>query len=164
MSEMDEKALAAAPLDAEDARVLGMLRGLDAARDPVPVGLTERIGFALTVAALEAEVAELTALSAEGAGVRGDMERASTISFSGADLTAMITIEASDDGARRMSGWTSVTPVEVELRSGAGVQTTTTDAEGRFGFDHPGPGLVHLVLRRQDVPGTPPLITPPIEI
>ncbi|PVG83317.1 hypothetical protein DDE18_08460 [Nocardioides gansuensis] len=164
MSEMDENSLAAAPLDGEDARVLRMLRELDEARDPVPAGLTERIGFALTVAALEAEVAELTALSAEGAGVRGEMEVANTVSFSGADLTAMITIEPADDGSRRVSGWASATPVEVQLRSATGVQDTTTDAEGRFGFDHVRPGLVHLVLRRQDMPGTPPLITPPIEI
>lgn len=153
-----------ATIDLDDEHVLAQLRDLVDRHDPVPAGLTDRIGFAITVAALEAEVAELTVVSHELAGVRGEGEVASTVTFTGSDLTVMITVEIGVDGSRRVSGWASASPVEVELRFSTGSRDTVTDAQGRFHFDLPGADQVHLVLRRTDVVGARALITPPMEI
>jgi hypothetical protein len=158
--------LAAEPVDAEDLRALTALRSILAACDPVPPGLAERSKFAMTVAALEAEVAHITAASAETAGVRATTyDRAQTVTFSSAHLSAMITIELVDGGRARISGWVSADgPTAVELRERSRTQTTETDTEGRFGFTQVERGLVHLLLRRLDLPDSRPVITPAIEI
>jgi len=158
--------LAAEPVDAEDLRALTALRSIFADSDPVPPGLAERSKFAMTVAALEAEVAQITAASAEAAGVRTTTyDRAQTVTFSSAHLSAMITIELVDGGRARISGWVSADgPTAVELRERSRTQTTETDAEGRFGFPQVERGLVHLLLRRLDLSDSRPVITPAIEI
>lgn len=162
MSNVDD--MSGAPLDDEDVRVLEMLAGLLAEHDPVPPGLADKVSFALTVAALEAEVAELTMVSSEMAGVRRDVETADTVTFSGADLTAMITIETTPGGGRLLSGWVSSTPVEVELRTPTDARTTRTDDNGRFELELDEPCLVYLVFQRMDAPESRPMATPPIEI
>ncbi|GAA4712841.1 hypothetical protein GCM10025782_06180 [Pedococcus ginsenosidimutans] len=165
MSE-DLDRLAAEPLDAEDLLALGTLRAIFAASDPVPPGLAERSKFAMTVAALEAEVAQITAAGVEAAGVRTTTyDRAQTVTFSSAHLSAMITIELVDGGRARISGWVSADgPTGVELRERSRTQTTETDADGRFRFSQVERGLVHLLLRRLDLPDSRPVITPAIEI
>ena len=53
----------------------------------------------MSVAALEAEIAEITTTTPELAGVRStDYDRAGTITFSSEQLSAMITIELVDGG------------------------------------------------------------------
>ncbi len=160
----DMNATAAGLLDDEDARILALLGQAHDVRDPVPDGMVDRINFAITVAALEAEVAELTVVTAQLAGVRSEMEMADTVTFSGADLTAMITIETEPGGGRRVSGWASTTPVSVELRGGEQTLTTRTDEQGHFDFLLQEPGLVHLVLQRLDGAGYRPLVTPPFGV
>ncbi|HBY24686.1 MAG TPA: hypothetical protein DEG88_15875, partial [Propionibacteriaceae bacterium] len=56
-------------LDGVDAAILDDVRGMWDDLDPVPAGLEERIRFALNIAAMEAELAELMTMSL--AGVRG---------------------------------------------------------------------------------------------
>ncbi|MBK9156586.1 MAG: hypothetical protein IPM11_00325, partial [Micropruina sp.] len=56
-------------LDGVDAAILDDVRGVGRL-DPVPAGLEEQIRFALNIAAMEAELAELMTMSL--AGVRGD--------------------------------------------------------------------------------------------
>lgn len=159
-----ELVLADQPLDGADIALLSELRIAHERRDPVPQGLTDRIAFTLTVAALEAEVAELTTVEPDRVGVRASApERADMITFSGSDLTAMVTLEDIADGQRRISGWASEAPLDIELRWATGVLTTTTDTEGRFAFETT-PGLVHLVLRPADPDRQHPLITPLFEI
>ncbi len=151
-------------IDTDDVHVLEQLRDLVQAHDPVPAGLTERAAFAITVAALEAEVAELTVLSTETAGVRGDGEVASTVTFTGSDLTVMVSVEVGSDGTRHLMGWASASPVEVELFGTSHTQKTVTDEQGRFRFGLNGPAQVHMVLRRTDLVEARALITPPMEI
>jgi hypothetical protein len=77
----------------------------------------------------------------------------------------MITIELVDGGRARISGWVSADgPTAVELRERSRTQTTETDADGRFRFAQVERGLVHLLLRRLDLPDSRPVITPAIEI
>lgn len=153
------------PIDATDLRALATVRAVFRASDPVPPGLAERAKFAMTVAALEAEVAEITSTDADLAGVRSTVyERAATITFSSDHLSAMISIEVMDGGTARLSGWVTAPRTAVELRERSRTQATTTDDEGRFSFSSVERGLVHLVLRRPDAPDERPVITPAIEI
>lgn len=159
-----EAARADEPLDEGDVRILNRVRAAYQRRDPMPRALPDRVAFALTVAALEAEVAELTLLDAAEVGVRASApERADMMTFSGTDLTAMVTLEDAADGHRRISGWVSQVPLTVELRWSTGALETTTDPEGRFTFEA-APGLVHLILRPAPAGGQPPLMTPLFEI
>lgn len=152
-------------LDAEDRRILEALAHIQRLGDPPPPGLADRVRFALSLRSLEAEVAELTTLPLTAAGTRGGgYELAQTVTFSGEHLTAMITIEALSEAERRLTGWVDSSNVRVELRTPAGTHATTTDEDGRFGFDHVLSGLVHLVLWRTDHAESPPLMSPPIQI
>ena len=164
-SELDWEAAAAGEIDEVDLRALAMLRTVWQASDPVPSGLAERAKFAMSVAALEAEVAEITTLTAETAGVRSTVyDRASTVTFSSDQLSAMISIEIVDGGTARVSGWVTNGPTHVELRERSRTQETTTDDEGRFTFVSVERGLAHLVMRRLDDDDARPVITPAIEI
>lgn len=166
MNAQDDWELAAdEPIDDFDLKALATLRSIWQASDPVPSGLAERAKFAMSVAALEAEVAEITTMTAEAAGVRSTVyDRASTVTFSSEQLSAMITIEVVDNGTARVSGWVTNGPTRVELRERSRTQETTTDDEGRFTFASVERGLAHLVMRRMDDEGARPVITPAIEI
>lgn len=166
MNAQDDWELAAdEPIDDFDLKALATLRSIWQASDPVPSGLAERAKFAMSVAALEAEVAEITTMTAEAAGVRSTVyDRASTVTFSSEQLSAMITIEVVDNGTARVSGWVTNGPTHVELRERSRTQETTTDDEGRFTFASVERGLAHLVMRRVDDEGARPVITPAIEI
>ena len=164
-AERDLDALAAEPIDEEDLRALATLRSILQASDPVPGDLAERSKFAMSVAALEAEIAEITTTTAELAGVRSvDYDRAGTITFSSEQLSAMITIELVEGTNARLSGWVTTGPTHIELRERSRTQETTTDDAGRFTFTSVERGLVHLVMRRLDDPQGRPVITPAIEI
>lgn len=163
--EFDLERAAAEPIDDADLKALATVRAVFLASDPVPPGLAERAKFAMTVAALEADVAEIMATTAETAGVRTTTyDRAGTITFSSDRLSAMITIEVLGSGTARLSGWVTSGRTAVELRERSRTQETTTDDEGRFAFASVERGLVHLVLRRLDAPDDRPVITPAIEI
>lgn len=160
-----EERLAHQPLDDDDWRILDALAEIHRASDPVPAGLTDRVRFAMSLAALEAELAELTTLPLTAAGMRGKgYELAQTVTFSGEHLTAMISIESTSDTERRISGWVDTAKVRIELRTPSGTQSTAADSEGRFTFERVHTGLVHLVLWRTDVHDERPLMSPPIEI
>lgn len=152
-------------LDELDATALAAIRSVYLASDPVPPGLAERAKFAMTVAALEAEVAEITATSPQEAGVRAtEYDRASTITFSSDQLSAMITVEVVDGTTARLSGWVTTGRTLIEVRERSRTQETTSDEEGRFSFASVERGLVHLVMRRLDTPQGKPVITPALEI
>jgi hypothetical protein len=164
-AEHDLDRLAAEPIDDQDLRALATVRSIFTASDPVPAGLAERAKFAMTVAALEAEVAQIMQTTGDAVGVRAKVyDRATTVTFSTDTLSAMITIESADGVHARLSGWVSDGPTAVELRERSRTQSTQTDSEGRFTFPDVERGLVHLLLRRLDVPDSRPVITPAIEI
>jgi hypothetical protein len=159
-----EMVLAAGQLDAVDAIVLESLRQIHEELDPVPGDLVDRIKFAMTVAALEAEVAEIVS-SATLETVRGaDYDRADTVTFASDGLSVMVSIEHGATTKADIVGWVSETDVEVELRERGRTRTTVVDDEGRFTFTGVERGLVNFVLRRRTDPGSPPIITPAIEL
>lgn len=165
MSTDHEDRLSAERIDAEDLRILDTIAAIHRANDPVPADLADRVRFAMSMAALEAEIADLTTLPMAAAGTRGSgYELARTVTFSGEHLTAMISIEAVSETERRVAGWVDNPSVRVELRTPVGTHSATADPEGRFAFEAVRPGLVHLVLWRTDLEDGRPLMTPPMEI
>jgi hypothetical protein len=161
----DVDALAAQPLDAEDAQILERMAGLFDRLDPVPNGLVDRITFGMTLDALHAEIAELQR-AGDLAGVRSTgATEAKTVTFTSTSLTLMITISTTSPELSRIDGW--VAPgggVEVELRSVGGLLTRTADEDGRFVFEDVPRGLIQFIVRQPgDDPG-PPVVTPSLEI
>ncbi len=159
-----ESTLAAEAIDAVDASLLTALRDVHETLDPVPDDLLDRIKFAMTVRALEAEVAEIVS-SSSLASVRGThYDRADTVTFASDGISLMVTIEHGPSTRSDIIGWVSQGRVEVELRERTRTRTTTVDGEGRFSFAGVERGLVNFVLRRLDDPAAAPIITPAVEM
>lgn len=151
-------------LDATDAAVLAALRDIFEGNDPVPADLAERSKLAMTVAALEAEVASIVSGDSLAGMRSAEYDRATTITFASDALTAMVSIEQARGERSRISGWVTGGRVEVELRERSRTRVHRSDAEGRFGFESVERGLVHFVFRSLEDPGAQPVITPTIEI
>ena len=159
-----EVVLAAGALDDVDALLLDRVRHLHEVLDPVPSDLVERVTFAMSVAALEAELAEIVT-SATLETVRGtDYDRADTVTFSSEGLSVMVTIEHAMSTRADIAGWVSEGDVEVELRERGRTRMTVVDDEGRFVFTGVERGLVNFVLRRRGDAEAPPIITPAIDL
>ncbi len=144
------------PMDAIDQRILSQLATLYATTDPVPLDLTERIDFALAVAELEADIAELTA--SELVGVRG--EETDSVTFTSGSLSLMITTVTSAHHAR-IDGWVTDPGATVDAVAEGATHSATADHSGRFSMDAVPRGRVHFVVRRE---GYRPVITPSVEI
>jgi hypothetical protein len=158
-----EMNLAVQPMDAVDLHLLDVLRHIHQELDPVPDDLVERVKFAMTVAALEADVAQIVS-SATLETVRGtDYDRADTVTFASDGLSVMVSVEHGATTKVDVAGWVSEAGVEVELRERGRTRTALVDEDGRFTFTGVERGLVNFVLRRTD-PTAPPIITPAIEL
>jgi len=164
---LGEEQLAAQALDGTDSALLTELARIYEQVDPVPEGLVERIGFTLTLANLEVELARLTAQLSEPVGARGE-ERARTVTFSSNSLTTMVTITPQDAGQYRIDGWLAPGgELSVELRTDHGSLRTMADAAGRFEFVEVRGGLVQLVIHPTEncpVRLGSPVVTPAMEL
>jgi hypothetical protein len=154
--------LAAAPIDELDLSILGRLAHVQDVADPVPAGLIDRITFELTLRRLEAEIAELTdgsELLTVRSGVQA--ERTDTISFTASAVSLMITLspEPSDEGTVRIDAWVTTPGVVVELWQDGNSFPATADGDGRLAWER-------VVARpsRFLVAGTPPVVTPTIDL
>lgn len=158
-----EFVLAAEPVDDVDVRLLAELRDVAAHVDPMPGDLLDRIKFAMTVASLEAEIAQIVTTQ-DLVAVRGtDYDRADTVTFASDGLSVMVSIEGAGSTTADIVGWVSQGDVEVELRERGRTRSTRADEDGRFVFGGVERGLVNFVLRRPD-PSSAPVITPAIEL
>ena len=148
-----------APFDEADAAILRELREVAGRLDPCPGDLGERVKFALTVRALEAEVAQLTAqpeLVSRTAGE--DLTEASTVTFSTDSLSIMVTIAPSTTGRSRVDGWLTCGQADVECRIATGeVLTVHADEDGRFVLPDVPRGGAQLIVRTSN---DRPVITP----
>ena len=158
----DEAALAAGRLDADDLALLDAVRALWEARDPVPEGLAGRIEFALTLDALETEVATLTQVDLAKAGSRaGETETVRTVTFSTETLDAMVTLTDAPDGTVRVDGWIAPgAPMRVELVVAGSTLTVDADEDGRFVLEAVPKGLAKFALH----PGGRTVLSPTIEL
>lgn len=138
------------PFDSTDAGILRELREVAARLDPCPAGLTERVTLALTVRALQAEVAELTSqgeLVSRSSATQEPAE-ATTVTYSTEGLSIMVTTSRDGLGRSRIDGWLTCGPAEVELDLGrGGRRTVDADAGGRFVLADLPPGPAHLLVR-----------------
>ena len=144
------------PLDATDQLLLQDLAGVHDLLDPVPPGLQERIDFAIAVAQLEADIAELT--MGELVGVRS--EETDSVTFTSGSLSLMVTTVRSAHHVR-IDGWVTSPGAEVDVVGEGVTRTTTADAAGRFSVDEIPRGRAHFVVHRE---GYRPVITPSMEI
>ena len=67
----------------------------------MPGDLVDRIKFAMSIASLEAQVAEIVSESAMASVRVAHSNRADTVTFASDGLSVMVTIEHSGDGSRR---------------------------------------------------------------
>jgi hypothetical protein len=157
--------LADAPLDDDDARVLAQLAALYDDLDPVPAGLVERIEFALTLDALQVEVAQLQR-TADLAGVRSaEATEARTVTFASSSLTVMITITPMSPETVRLDGWAAPGgAAAVELRTESQTLHAEADADGRFVFEQVPRGMARMLLTPAPGAGRAPVATPSVEL
>ena len=135
------------PLDDSDFGLLGEIRDMFAAADPMPAELPDRIRFLLAFRDLEIEVARLTAEQDELVAARGT-EQSRTITFDSTTLTIMIRIDANKDGTVRVDGWLAPAQRrEIEMKCGADPLSVISDEQGRFAFPRVPRGTAQLVVR-----------------
>jgi hypothetical protein len=159
----DIEAFAREPLDEEDLELLSALGDVLRTVDPVPDDLAQRSQFAMTVAALEADVARIVDQEMSESVRAGDYDVASSITFAGEGLTAMVTIEGVGRDRASLHGWLTTPGAEVELRERSRTRVVTADHEGRFTLEGVTRGLVHIVIRPAEQ-GAKPVITPTFEV
>lgn len=154
-------------LDDEDGQLLDEIARLYDLIDPMPADLVERIGFTLTLAHMEIELARLTLESRTPVGARGE-ERARTVTFSSESLTVMVTITPTAHRECRIDGWIAPgAPIRVELRSDRGSRDAIADVDGRFDFAEVSCGLVQLVFHPTpdiEVQLRSPVVTPAVQV
>jgi hypothetical protein len=156
--------LAAGQLDLVDRAALGRIATLYSQLDPMPDGLIDRVQFGMTLEALHSEIAELER-SADLVGVRSDGDDVSTVTFTSARLTTMVTLTVVSTDVVRIDGW--VVPGEamaIALRLVGGNLETVSDADGRFVFENVPRGLAQFVLRPPSDGDDSSVVTPSIEI
>ena len=161
------ESLADQPLDGIDAEVMNRLAALYSAIDPVPGDLVDRLQFAITLDALQAELAELSAIPAGALSARGGEQvcDVKTLTFTSDSLTTMVSISPAGPDRVRIDGWCAPgANVAVELRQGSFSLHTTADADGRFVFEESPHGLTRFVVRAPEPPSHPPVVTPQVEI
>ncbi|CCH77955.1 conserved hypothetical protein [Nostocoides japonicum T1-X7] len=152
------------PIDDRDAAVLGQVRDLFERSDPMPADLPDRIRFALTVKALQAEVAEI--IESASLATRGDVERTDSVTFTRGGLSLMVKHSASADGrAVRIDGWVTSGGARVDVVVAAETRTVVADARGRFVVDGIPRGRVHFIVWTDpDSPDERPVVTPSIDV
>jgi hypothetical protein len=159
------KPLTHEPLDEFDREVLAELRAMHEQLDPPPGDLAERVKFALTLAALEAEVAELQELSL--AEVRSEQVYATTdsMTFTSSTLSLMVTVtpDTTDFERLRVDGWVTGPGIVVELSIGTQRLTATSDANGRLVWEGVPRGRARFLIHPTSE-GARPVVTPTIEL
>lgn len=160
MKRIDE--LSTGPIDATDEQILHALGEIVSASDPVPAGLTDQVKFALTVEALGAQIAEL--LETTPVGVRSTYDTFRTVTFSGDELTVLLSLEPEHRPRRRITGWLSTPHATVRVHGPDGEVEVQVDEDGRFEAEFSRTGLVHMVIHPTGQRQGRPVITPPIQM
>lgn len=136
------------PLDDSDFGLLGDIRAMFEAADPMPTDLTERIRFNLALRDLEIEVARLTAEEDDLALAARGAEQSRTITFDSASLTIMIRIDANRNGTARVDGWLAPPQRrEIEMKTASDSLSTASDDQGRFAFARVPRGTAQIIVR-----------------
>ena len=152
------------PMDDLDFVILDGIRALCDRVDPMPVGLPDRIRFALALRGLEREVAELVAEDQRLVGARG-AEQSRTVTFDSASLSIIIRIEENKNGSVRIDGWLAPPRRrDIELETSAETLSVSSDDQGRFAFGEVPRGAARLVVvgaAERDQSGRGPTVVTP---
>lgn len=153
-----------------DAQLLADIRELFAAVDPVPPRLAEEAKFAISLAAMDAELARL--VESGPLPVRDGAPAGTTATFAGAAMTVMIATTPEPDGSVRVDGWLTpaggtirayADPDPLRLAGTAPAGQAHADATGRFALPALAAGM-HLFVIRPDAAGSRTVVTPVIEL
>ncbi|HEY0240417.1 MAG TPA: hypothetical protein VGC37_17435, partial [Friedmanniella sp.] len=127
-----EELAAAEELGPDDVALLERLGALWSRHDAVPAGLVDRVEFALTLDALETEVATLTRLDLAASGSRaGQTEAVRTVTFTSETLDTMVTLTDAPDGTVRVDGWIAPgAAMRVEVLIAGTTLEVESDADG----------------------------------
>jgi len=158
--------LADEPLDALDAEILSRMALLYEQLDPVPSDLIDQLRFAISLEALEFELAELVDDADRLLAVRAEQtSTVKTLTFTCDALTIMVNVGTEGPGHKRIDGWLAPGgAAQVELHQGTRVRETMADADGRFAFPAVEPGLTRFVVRMAPVEQQAPVATTVVEI
>jgi hypothetical protein len=158
----EETAAAAEPISSEDVALLEQLTALWEQHDPVPAGLVERLEFALTLDALETELATLMQVDLAPSGSRaGDTEAVRTVTFTSETLDTMVTLTDAPDGTVRVDGWIAPgSSMRVEILLEGSRLEVESDDDGRFVCESVPKGLAKFALH----PGGRTVLSPAIEL
>jgi hypothetical protein len=155
--------LASEPLDELDFRILAELARVQDQADPPPPGLADHVRFELTLRALQAEIAELqTAADLQAVRSQAAPDVFDTISFTASSVSLMITVspEAGHDGTVRVDAWVTTPHAEIQLwQGGRQAASGRADEDGRLAWDDVPKGHTRFLIA-----GTPPVVTPTIEL
>ena len=158
----EELADAAGEIGADDLALLEQVRAVWDRHDPVPTSLAERIEFALTLDALETEVATLTQVDLASTGSRaGETEAVRTVTFTSETLDTMVTLTDAPDGTVRVDGWIApAAAMRVEVLVAGSTLEVEADDDGRFVLESVPKGLAKFALH----PGGRTVLSPTIEL
>jgi hypothetical protein len=159
------ESLANEPLDAYDAGVLYRINQLYEHLDPVPEDLVERLQFAISLDALEVELAELQLGSGELLAARAESTSAvKTLTFTSDSLTTTVNISSDGPDRVRIDGWIAPGGASmVELHQGSQVRQIPADEDGRFVFTDVEHALTRFLIRPESTDALP-VATPAVEI
>lgn len=148
------------PIDATDHRILDEIAAHFDETDPVPAHLADDVVFALSLAALDAEIAaiqESTELSLRS----HPPTRTDSITFSSSALQLMVSTSDETGDGIRIDGWVTGGGITVELIQGSRSIPAVSDAHGRLVWRDVARGHVRFLLHP---PGGRPVLTPQIEL
>jgi hypothetical protein len=159
------ESLANEPLDAYDAHVLSRINQFYAELDPVPLDLVDRLQFAISLDALEVELAELQLGSGELLAARAEPTSAvQTLTFTSDSLTTTVNISSDGPDRVRIDGWIAPGGAGVvELHQGRQVRQSPADEDGRFVFTDVEHALTRFLIRPESTDALP-VATPAVEI
>lgn len=150
------------PIDALDVEILGQLAELFDVIDPAPTGLADESVFALSMVALDAELAILQDTSELS--VRADGATSTdTVTFSSSSLQLMVSSTMDDDGLLRIDGWVTGGGIEVELLEGSSSTAATSDVHGRLVWLRVPRGPIRFLLH-PPAADAKPILTPVVEL
>ncbi|MDE9365750.1 hypothetical protein PZ938_09050 [Luteipulveratus sp. YIM 133132] len=119
------------------------------ARDPMPMGLVDKVLVSVAMEDLDAEyeLMHLVERSRELVGTRRDNDETLTVVFSGSTCSLMMRVSPLEEGVRRVDGWVSPPRrVRVTMKQEDGEYVAESDAKGRFEIDRVPVGLTRAVI------------------
>lgn len=150
------------PMDELDLEILDQLRELFDTLDPTPAGLTEDVVVAISLAALDAEMATLQEESELVLRTSG-ASTTDAITFTSSAVQLMVSTSDDETDTIRIDGWVTGGGIEVELLQGTEAIPAVSDARGRLVWRRVPHGQVRFLIQPA-AEGARPVLTPVIEL